>query len=240
MTLPDPEKHLPYIQTAWRYARGVALAQGNDIRRARRRELAEIERIMKSTDYKPFDAWKIPAKEVAQIAAHVLRARIAQAGERSRRAVRELEAAIRLQDALPYMEPAYWYYPVRQTLGRGLLMKGDAQAARDAFGESLARTPNNAWALYGLAASVCAGREEARSEGGRNAFPQSMERRKGIDRAVETVTRSRASGPAPVQIEISRIEKSSSSTSLPRTSRTKRRSSASSDVPAGAGARACP
>jgi hypothetical protein len=29
-------------------------------------------------------------------------------------------------------------------------MKGDARAARDAFGESLARTPNNAWALYGL------------------------------------------------------------------------------------------
>jgi hypothetical protein len=48
------------------------------------------------------------------------------------------------------MEPAYWYYPVRQTLGAVLLMKGDIQGARDAFGESLARTPNNAWALYGL------------------------------------------------------------------------------------------
>lgn len=39
----------------------------------------------------------------------------------------------------------------RQTLGAILLAKGDTLGARDAFGSSLARTPNNAWALYGLA-----------------------------------------------------------------------------------------
>jgi tetratricopeptide (TPR) repeat protein len=149
MKLPQPEKNLPYIEAAWRYARGTALAQRNDGQGARR-ELAEIERILQSTDYKPFDAWKIPAREVTQIAAHVLRARIAQAAKDYDTAVRELEVAIKLQDALPYMEPAYWYYPVRQTLGAVILMKGDTRAARDAFGESLTRTPNNAWALYGL------------------------------------------------------------------------------------------
>jgi tetratricopeptide (TPR) repeat protein len=149
MKLAEPDKDLPYIQAAWRYARGIALAGRNDVQGARR-ELAEIERIMKSTDYKPFDAWKIPAKDVTQIAAHVLRARIAQAGKDLDTAVLELETAIKLQDDLPYMEPAYWYYPVRQTLGAVMLMKGDTRAARDAFGESLARTPNNAWALYGL------------------------------------------------------------------------------------------
>jgi tetratricopeptide (TPR) repeat protein len=97
-----------------------------------------------------FDAWKIPAKEVGEIAAHVLRARIAQARNDLDSAVRELNAAIALQDALPYMEPAYWYYPVRQTLGAVLLAKGNAKGAQEAFGQSLARTPNNAWALYGL------------------------------------------------------------------------------------------
>jgi hypothetical protein len=30
-------------------------------------------------------------------------------------------------------------------------MKGDYQNARDAFRDSLVRTPNNGWALYGLA-----------------------------------------------------------------------------------------
>jgi len=149
MALPDPGRELPYIQTAWRYARGVALVRGGNVKAAIQ-ELVEIERIVDGTDYKPFEAWKIPAKDVGQIAKHVLRARIAQAGNDLDAAARDLEAAIRIQDALPYMEPAYWYYPVRQSLGAILLLKGDAKAARAAFGESLARTPNNAWALYGL------------------------------------------------------------------------------------------
>jgi Flp pilus assembly protein TadD len=48
------------------------------------------------------------------------------------------------------MEPAYWYYPVRQSLGALQLLKGDTGGARDAFGAALVKTPNNAWALYGL------------------------------------------------------------------------------------------
>jgi tetratricopeptide (TPR) repeat protein len=118
--------------------------------KAAAQELAELERIVGSTDYKVFEAWKIPAREVGQIAVRVLRARVLQAGNDLDGAIRELQAAIALQDALPYMEPAYWYYPVRQSLGALLVLKGDTQAARAAFGESLARTPNNAWALYGL------------------------------------------------------------------------------------------
>ena len=79
-----------------------------------------------------------------------MRARIAQGTGDLDAAIREFEAAVALQDKLPYMEPAYWYYPVRQSLGAVLLAKGDTRAARDAFGAALARTPNNAWALYGL------------------------------------------------------------------------------------------
>jgi hypothetical protein len=39
---------------------------------------------------------------------------------------------------------------VRQTLGAVLLLKGDPQGARDAFRDSLGKTPNNSWSLYGL------------------------------------------------------------------------------------------
>ena len=87
---------------------------------------------------------------MGRIAAHVLRARIAQTARDYDGAIRDLQAAVEIQDTLPYMEPPYWYYPVRQTLGAVLLMKGDAQAARDAFRDSLAKTPNNSWSLYGL------------------------------------------------------------------------------------------
>ena len=149
LAMPDPGKDLPYVRTAWRYARGVALAGQGDAKAATK-ELAEIERIVAKTDYKPFDVWKIPAQDVGRIAAHVLRARIAQAGNDLDGAAREFRAAVEIQDTLPYMEPAYWYYPVRQSLGAVLLRQGDAKGAREAFGASLARTPNNAWALYGL------------------------------------------------------------------------------------------
>jgi len=149
LALPEPSAELPYLQVAWRYARGIAFAQSGNPEAARS-QLAAIERVIAQADYSAFTAWGIPAKEVGQIAAHVLRARIAQAGKDLDGAVKDLEAAVTLQDALPYMEPPYWYYPVRQTLGAVLLMKGNAQGARDAFRDSLAKTPNNSWSLYGL------------------------------------------------------------------------------------------
>ncbi|UCF75226.1 MAG: tetratricopeptide repeat protein [Betaproteobacteria bacterium] len=58
---------------------------------------------------------------------------------------------MKIQDELPYMEPPYWYFPVRQSLGALLVLRGDTRGARAVFGQSLARSPNNAWALYGLA-----------------------------------------------------------------------------------------
>nr|WP_246500898.1 tetratricopeptide repeat protein [Azospirillum rugosum] len=48
------------------------------------------------------------------------------------------------------MEPPYWYYPVRQSLGAVLLQTGQAAEAEQAFRASLAKAPHNGWALYGL------------------------------------------------------------------------------------------
>ena len=148
--LPDPGAEFPYMQSIWRYARGIALASKSKIAAAGA-ELAEIERIVERADYKGFDEWKIPARETGRLAAHVLRARIAQGQHDLDTATRELEAAVKIQDELPYMEPPYWYFPVRQSLGALLVLRGDTRGARAVFGQSLARSPNNAWALYGLA-----------------------------------------------------------------------------------------
>jgi len=82
---------------------------------------------------------------------YVLAARVAQAEGRLPEAIAVLENAVAIEDALPYMEPPFWYYPVRQSLGGVLVLAGDLGRAEDAFRASLARTPNNAWALYGLA-----------------------------------------------------------------------------------------
>jgi tetratricopeptide (TPR) repeat protein len=150
LALPDPGAGFPYLQSVWHYARGVALAGKGDVKGAGV-ELAAIERIVERASFKGFDEWKIPARETGRLAAHVLRARIAQGKHDLDTAMREFEAAIKLQDTLPYMEPPYWYYPVRQSLGALLVLRGDTERARAVFAQSLARSPNNAWALYGLA-----------------------------------------------------------------------------------------
>jgi tetratricopeptide (TPR) repeat protein len=51
------------------------------------------------------------------------------------------------------MEPPFWYYPVGQSLGAALYKAGKYDEAREAFTAALARSPNNGWALYGLASS---------------------------------------------------------------------------------------
>ena len=51
------------------------------------------------------------------------------------------------------MEPPFWYYPVSQSLGAALYRAGRHAEARDAFTAALAQSPNNGWALYGLAAA---------------------------------------------------------------------------------------
>jgi cytochrome c-type biogenesis protein CcmH/NrfG len=49
------------------------------------------------------------------------------------------------------MEPPFWYYPVRQSLGSVRLRQGRLDEAEKALRESLARVRNNGWALAGLA-----------------------------------------------------------------------------------------
>jgi tetratricopeptide (TPR) repeat protein len=51
------------------------------------------------------------------------------------------------------MEPPYWYYPVRQSLGAAFYRAGRYDDAAQAFTAALAQSPNNGWALWGLAAS---------------------------------------------------------------------------------------
>ena len=65
--------------------------------------------------------------------------------------VGQFEQAALLQDGLPYTEPPYWYYPVRQSLAAALMQAGRLDDAEDQFRRALARAPNNGWSYYGLA-----------------------------------------------------------------------------------------
>ena len=71
----------------------------------------------------------VPAPELLALASYVVEGRVASASGDTAAAVRAFERAVEIEDALPYMEPPYWYYPVRQSLGAALLADGRAEEA---------------------------------------------------------------------------------------------------------------
>ena len=149
LALPDPGPDFVLVQAMWHYARAVGYAR-KGMPDAARREIAALARIEKSADFKAVTDWNIPGPEIVRTARAVARARLADAQGDLRGAIAAYREAIAVQDALPYMEPPYWYYPVRQSLGVALLRTGQTEAAEKVFRDSLVRTPSNGWALRGL------------------------------------------------------------------------------------------
>ena len=149
VSLPDPGPDFVLVRAMWHYARAVGHVRKGDARAAQR-EVAAIERIERSGDFKPLTDWAIPGREIVQTAGKVARGRLADLQGKLPDAIAAYREAVAIQDALPYMEPPYWYYPVRQSLGVALLRAGQLDQAEQVFRTSLARTPSNGWALRGL------------------------------------------------------------------------------------------
>jgi tetratricopeptide (TPR) repeat protein len=149
LTLPNPGAKFPFVQAMWHYARGVAFAAKGDVEPAHS-EAAKIADLNQKTggNYPADLAGAAP--DVLRLARHVVEGRIAQAEGDTERAVKEFRVAVAIQDALPYLEPPFWYYPVRQSLGAALLRAGQAEEAERVFQQSLEQFPRNGWALYGL------------------------------------------------------------------------------------------
>jgi tetratricopeptide (TPR) repeat protein len=151
LAVADPGDRFPLVKAMWHYARGVAFAAKGEVDAARR-EAAQIAEISQSHDPDttyPADVAFV-ANDTMAIARHIVEARIAQAEGDLDKAIAELEVAVQIQDSLWYLEPPFWYYPVRQTLGAALLMADRPADAEDVLRQSLIDAPNNGWALYGL------------------------------------------------------------------------------------------
>jgi tetratricopeptide (TPR) repeat protein len=147
--LPDPGPDFVLVKAMWHYARAVGFARKGLLSEGRR-EVAALDRIEQSADFKPIADWGVPAREIVQTARAVARGRLLDAGGDLPGAAEAYREAVAVQDKLPYMEPPYWYYPVRQSLGVVLLRSKQLDAAEQVFRDSLARTPSNGWALRGL------------------------------------------------------------------------------------------
>ena len=151
LALPDPGDVIPYVKAIWHYARGVAYAARHDFDAAMAQANA-IETIERTADFSLLTASGVPAQEVLKLARTVILGRIAQAQGNFALAVEQFAQAALIQDALPYTEPPYWYYPVRQSLAAALLQAGRLAEAEDQFMRALKRAPANGWSYFGLLA----------------------------------------------------------------------------------------
>jgi len=148
MALPDPGD-IPYLKAMWHYTRGIALARDGNAAGAMR-EADDISALNQQDKIEPYLKKGVPAGDIFTIAEMLVRARAVQGNGQYDRAIPLFERAAELQDALPYQEPPYWYYAIRQTLGAAYLQSGHPKKAADAFIDSLVHHPNSAWSLYGL------------------------------------------------------------------------------------------
>ncbi|MFK3739472.1 hypothetical protein [Massilia sp. TN1-12] len=149
VALPDPGPDLVLVQAMWHYARAVGYARKGMVNDSRR-EIDALAAIERNADFKAFDAWNVPARDIVATARHVASGRLADARRDTAGALAAYREAVASQDRLPYMEPPYWYYPTRQTLGAALLRAGQVDEAEQVFQAALARTPSNGCALRGL------------------------------------------------------------------------------------------
>ena len=155
LTLPAPDPRLPYAAAMRHYARAIAYAKaGND--QGFDTELAALERLRTSDALQALVEQAMPAPDLIALAALVARGKQAVARRDYATAIRHYRAAAEIENRLPYQEPPYWYYPVEQSLGAALFLAGRHEEASAAFRAALARTPDNGWALYGLARSEAA------------------------------------------------------------------------------------
>jgi tetratricopeptide (TPR) repeat protein len=152
LAMPPADPRLPYAVAMRHYARAVAEAQKRN-RPGFERELAALAALRNAGAFTTMIEQGVPVSELIALAEAVARGRFAFALGDYDAAARLYRAAIAHEAKLPYQEPSYWYYPVSQSLGAALFQARRYNEASAAFRDALAQTPQNGWALYGLAQS---------------------------------------------------------------------------------------
>ena len=150
---PEPLKELPGTHAMWRYSRALAFAargEGDKAGTERTLFAAEAAALAPDSNFGGFNS----AKDILSLALEVIDARIAAARGQKEEAISHWRKAVQLQNAMFYNEPADWYYPVRESLGAGLLSAGRASEAEQVFRDDLQHNPRNPRSLFGLMNSL--------------------------------------------------------------------------------------
>jgi tetratricopeptide (TPR) repeat protein len=153
---PRPEDDLPYMQSIWHYAQGIAAVRQDRMDDARAHYAAVAKGAADSAIEQMMSWDRYSLIHGVQIAERVLAAEIAVATGAPDSAIAALREAAVIEDSLPYDEPPGWHMPVRHSLGAVLLAQGAFAEAETVYREELRRNPENGWSLYGLAKALAA------------------------------------------------------------------------------------
>lgn len=154
---PAPADEFLFLRVAYHYARGLAHARRKEVMEAEG-ELAFLDKIVANeAGMKKLETPSFPGPAVVQVYRALLAAEVAGAAGKPDELRKGLEAAIALQDKLPYMEPPYFYMPLRQRLGAVLVEQGNWKEAEAVFRADLKKNPENGWSLFGLLQCLRAG-----------------------------------------------------------------------------------
>lgn len=150
LRLPTPGDSLLYPTALWHYARGMAYCGKGDLPSARK-ELEGIQKIAVTNVLEKQLIWDINnAQQLAEIALRLLEGEILMKDGEAGKAIPILKEAVDLEDKLYYTEPPDWFFSVRLSLGKCLLITGQAAEAEKIYSEDLQNFAENGWALHGL------------------------------------------------------------------------------------------
>ena len=155
LTESQPSNEFPFTMAMWHYARGMGWVGKGNLENAEF-ENQKIKDLLQNSEFSSLETANVPATNIISIANHLLVGKMAELKQKNKEMISEYQTAVKLQDNLPYMEPPYWYYPVRQSLGAALLKLNREQEAEAVYRKDLQQHPNNGWSLYGLVESLSA------------------------------------------------------------------------------------
>ncbi len=93
-------------------------------------------------------------ENIAKVAYEVLKGEILAGSGNLKEGIEHLKIAVSYEDELPYDEPAVWYIPTRQHLGRLLLNDKQFAEAEEVYRQDLEYYRLNGWSLTGLYQSL--------------------------------------------------------------------------------------
>jgi tetratricopeptide (TPR) repeat protein len=150
LAAPAPDDDLLYARGVWHYARGQAFVGLNETEKAKQ-ELSSLSIIRNMPELQTLNFFKRKGAPVLlEIAETVLTGSISANEGQLKNAISTLEAAVAMEDALPYSEPPEWFFPVRHALGAVQISAGDFEAAEATYRRDLEKMVENGWALRGL------------------------------------------------------------------------------------------